>query len=154
MPHAHDKLYWNNNKHTPLSCTLARPLSRGLNWSYNCLVYFPLTLQLIHRSHSISDTLFQFFHPDFILCVIFASKSPFSANVAPRYLNVYTRSKCSPCILISEYSIYSNELLYSTHVNFNGNKCNLVIMSNALLHFECKYVPISDDNGECAYRRP
>ena len=64
---------------------------------------FPLTLKLILRSHRIPDTLFQFFHPDCILCVISASKFPFSANVAPRYLKVFTRSKFSPCILISEF---------------------------------------------------
>ena len=39
-------------------------------WSYNCLVYFPLTLKLILRSHRIPDTVSQFFHPDCILCVI------------------------------------------------------------------------------------
>ena len=48
------------------------------------LYTFPLTLKLILRSHRIPDILFQFFHPDCILCVISASKSPFSANVAPR----------------------------------------------------------------------
>ena len=31
MPHAHDKSYWNNNKHVPSRATLARPLSRGLH---------------------------------------------------------------------------------------------------------------------------
>ena len=45
---------------------------------------FPLTLKLIHRSHWSPDTLFQFFpHPDCMLWVISASKSPFSANAAP-----------------------------------------------------------------------
>ena len=54
---------------------------------------FPLTLKLIHRSHISPDTLFQFFpHPDCILCVISASKSPFSANAAPRYFNLFTLS--------------------------------------------------------------
>ena len=72
-------------------------------WSYNRLVYFPLILKLILRSHRIPDTLFQLFHPDCILCVISASKSPFSSNVAPRYLNVFTLSKFSPCRLISEF---------------------------------------------------
>ena len=67
------------------------------------LYTFPLTLRLILRSHRIPDILFQFFHPDCILCVISASKSPFSANVAPRYLNVFTRSKFSHCILTSEF---------------------------------------------------
>ena len=38
-----------------------------------------------------------------ILCVISASKSPLSANVAPRYLNVFTLSKFSLYILISEF---------------------------------------------------
>ena len=47
----------------------------------------------------IPDILFQFFHPDCIICVISASKSPFYVNVAPRYLHVFTRSKFSPCIL-------------------------------------------------------
>ena len=37
------------------------------------LYTFPLTLKLILRSHRIPDTLFQFFHPDCILCVISAS---------------------------------------------------------------------------------
>ena len=46
---------------------------------------FPLTLKLIIRSHRIPDTLFQSFHLDCIICVISASKSPFSANVAPRF---------------------------------------------------------------------
>ena len=67
------------------------------------LYTFPLTLKLILRSHRIPDILFQFFHPDCILSVISASKSPFSANVAPRYLNAFTRSKFSPCILTSEF---------------------------------------------------
>ena len=52
------------------------------------VLYFPLTLKLILRPHRTSDTLFQFFHPDCILFFIAATKSPFSANVAPRYLNV------------------------------------------------------------------
>ena len=69
----------------------------------NVLYAFPLTLKLILRSHRIPYTLFQFSHPDYILCVISASKSPFSANVAPRYLNVFTRSKLCPCRLISEF---------------------------------------------------
>ena len=64
---------------------------------------FPLTLKLILRSHRIPDILFQFFHPDCILCVVSGSKSPFYANVAPTYLNVFIRSKFSPCILISEF---------------------------------------------------
>ena len=67
------------------------------------LYTFPSTLKLIIRSHRIPDTLFQFFHPDCILCVISASKSPFFANAAPSYLNVFTRSKFSPYILISEF---------------------------------------------------
>ena len=67
------------------------------------LYTFPLTLNLILRSHRIPDILFQFFHPDCIQCVISASKCPFSAYVAPRYLNVFTRSKFSPCILTSEF---------------------------------------------------
>ena len=46
-------------------------------WSYNRLVYFPLTLKLILRSHRIPDTLFQFIHPDCILCVISASNLHF-----------------------------------------------------------------------------
>ena len=62
------------------------------------LYNFPLTLKLILRSHRIPDTLFQCFHPDCILCVISSYKSPLSANVAPRYLYVFTRSKFSPCI--------------------------------------------------------
>ena len=71
------------------------------------LYTLPLTLKLILRSHRIPDTLFWFFHPDdpgCILCVIFASKSPFSANVARRYWNVFTCSKfCPGCRLISEF---------------------------------------------------
>ena len=67
------------------------------------LYTYPLTLKLILRSHRITDMLFQFFHPDCILRAISASKSPFSANVAPSYLNVFTRSKFCPCILISEF---------------------------------------------------
>ena len=67
------------------------------------LYTFPLILKLILRSHRIPDTLFQLFHPDCILCVISASKSPFSSNVAPRYLNVFTLTKFSPCRLISEF---------------------------------------------------
>ena len=67
------------------------------------LYTFPLILKLILRSHRIPDILFQFFHPDCILFVISASKSPFSANVAPRYLNVCTRSTFSPSILTSEF---------------------------------------------------
>ena len=31
MPHSHDKHYWNNNKHAPLSSTLARPVTQGLH---------------------------------------------------------------------------------------------------------------------------
>ena len=65
---------------------------------------FPLTLKLIHRSHWSPDTLLQFFpHPDCILCVISASKSPFSANAAPRYFNLFTLSKFSSldCVLSS-----------------------------------------------------
>ena len=42
-------------------------------WSYNRLVYFPLTLKLILRSHRIPKTLFQFFHPDCIICITSAS---------------------------------------------------------------------------------
>ena len=62
------------------------------------LYTFPLNLKLILRSHRIPDTLFQFFHPDCILCVISASMYPFSASVAPmyRYLNVFIRSKFAP----------------------------------------------------------
>ena len=45
-----------------------------------------LALKLILRSHRTPDTLFQFCHPDCILCIIAASKSPFSANVASRTL--------------------------------------------------------------------
>ena len=67
------------------------------------LYTFPFTLKLILRSHRILDTLFPFFHPDCIICVISASRSPFSANVAPMYLNVFTRSKFCPCRLISEF---------------------------------------------------
>ena len=52
------------------------------------VLYFPLTLKLILRSHRTPDTLFQFSHPDYILFFIAATKSTFSANVAPRYLNV------------------------------------------------------------------
>ena len=52
------------------------------------LYTFPLTLKLILRSHRIPDAIFQCFHPGCILCVISASKSPFSANIAPRYINV------------------------------------------------------------------
>ena len=59
------------------------------------LCTFSLTLKRILRSQRIPDTLFQCFHPDCILCVISASKSPFSANVAPRYLIVFTLSKFS-----------------------------------------------------------
>ena len=43
-----------------------------------------------------SPWLFQFFHPDCILRIISASKSPFSANVAPRNLNGFTRFKFCP----------------------------------------------------------
>ena len=43
------------------------------------LYTFLLTLKLILRSHRISNILFQFFHPDCILCVIPASKSPTSS---------------------------------------------------------------------------
>ena len=39
------------------------------------LYTFPLTLTRILRSNRIPDTLFQFFHPDCILCVVFVSKS-------------------------------------------------------------------------------
>ena len=53
------------------------------------LYNFPLILKLILRSHRIPDTLFQLFHPDYILCVIFASKSPFSSNVAPRCIHSF-----------------------------------------------------------------
>ena len=67
------------------------------------LYTFPLTLKRILRSHRIPDTLFQFCHPVCVLWVISASKSQFSANVAPRYLKVFTRSKCCPCRLISEF---------------------------------------------------
>ena len=70
------------------------------------LYTFPLTLKLILWSHRIPDILFQFVHTDCILCVFSASKSPFSANVAPtipRYLNVFTHSKFCPCRLISEF---------------------------------------------------
>ena len=67
------------------------------------LYTFPLTPKRILRSHRIPVILFQFFHPDCILCVISASKSPFSANVVPRYLNVFTRSKLCPCRLIYEF---------------------------------------------------
>ena len=42
-------------------------------------------------------------YPGCNLCVISASKSPFSANVAPRYSHVFTLSKCSPCRLISAF---------------------------------------------------
>ena len=66
------------------------------------LYTFPLTLKLILGSHRIPDTLFQFFHPD-CMCVISASKSPLSANVDPRYLNVFNLSKFSACRLISEF---------------------------------------------------
>ena len=65
------------------------------------LYTFPLTLKLILRSHRIPDTLFQFFQTDCILCVIFASRSPFSANVTPRYINVFTRSKFSSCNILT-----------------------------------------------------
>ena len=84
------------------------------------LYTFPLTLKLILRSHRIPDTLFQFFQPDCILCVISASKSPFSANVAPRYLNVFTRSKFSSCILIHPLLI-----LYTKTVNIVANYWHL-----------------------------
>ena len=53
--------------------------------SYNRLVYFPLSLKLILRSHITPDTLFQFFHPDCVICVIFTSMSPFSAITESRY---------------------------------------------------------------------
>ena len=72
-------------------------------WFYNNLYIFPLTLNLILRSHRTHDSLFQFFRPGSILCFIFTSKSPFSGNVDPRYLNVVTLSKLSPCRLISEF---------------------------------------------------
>ena len=66
------------------------------------LYTFPLALNLIIRSHRIPDTLFQFFHPDCI-CIISASKSPLSANVSPRSLNVFNLSKFSDCRLLSEF---------------------------------------------------
>ena len=47
-----------------------------------CILYPALTLKLIVRSHRSPETPYQFSHPDCILCVIFSSKSPFSANVA------------------------------------------------------------------------
>ena len=66
------------------------------------LYTFLLTRKRILRSHRIPDTLLPCFHPDCILCYISAPKSPLSANVAPRYLNVLTNSKLFPCRLISE----------------------------------------------------
>ena len=85
------------------------PMSRQRTsyfWFYNRFVHFPNDHQAyILRSHRTPDSLFQFcfIHPGCILCVIFASKSPFSANVDPRYLNAITLSKLSPCRLISEF---------------------------------------------------
>ena len=31
MPHSHDKLYWNNNKHSTHSSTIARQVTLGLH---------------------------------------------------------------------------------------------------------------------------
>ena len=56
-----------------LLCFLHCP---SLGTVHHCLLVlhtFLLTLKLILRSHRIPDTLFQFFHPDCILCVISAS---------------------------------------------------------------------------------
>ena len=72
-------------------------------WSHNCLVYFPLILKGILRSHRTPDTFIQFFHPDCIIFVIAATKSTLSANVAPRYLNAIILYKLSPCRVISEF---------------------------------------------------
>ena len=72
-------------------------------WSYNCLLCFPLDSQTysIGRTESpIHSSSFSFL---IVFYVISASKSTFSASVAPRYLNVFTLSKFSPCRLISEF---------------------------------------------------
>ena len=52
-------------------------------------------------SHNTPDTLFQFFHPLCTRWVTSASSSPSSANVDPRYVDVFTLFNGSPCNWIS-----------------------------------------------------
>ena len=46
MPHSHDKLYWNNRKHTPLTSTLARLVTRGLHAALSTQHSASITKQL------------------------------------------------------------------------------------------------------------
>ena len=62
---------------------------------------FPLIFVFIILSHNTLDTLFQFFHPLCTRRVTSASSSPSSANVDPRYVNVFTLFNGSPCNWIS-----------------------------------------------------
>ena len=62
--------------------------------SYNCLVYFPLdSITYSSVAQNPCYPLPVFPSRLYSICVISVSKSPFSANVATRYLNVFIRSK-------------------------------------------------------------
>ena len=54
---------------------------------------FPLTLKFTLWSHITPDTLVQFVHTGCVLSIIPISKSPFSANAYPKYLNAVTLSE-------------------------------------------------------------
>ena len=65
------------------------------------LYTFPLIFTFILLSHNTPDTLFQLFHPLCTPWVTFAPSYPSSANVDPRYVNVFTLFTVSPCKWIS-----------------------------------------------------
>ena len=54
---------------------------------------FPLTLKFTLWSHITPDTLVQFVHTGCVMSIIPTSKSPFSANAYPKYLNAVTLSE-------------------------------------------------------------
>ena len=73
-------------------------ISSGLT---TVLYTFLLIFTFILLSHNTPDTIFQFFLPLCTRWVTSASSSPSSANVDPRYVNVFTLFTISPCNWIS-----------------------------------------------------
>ena len=69
---------------------LAPYISAGLTTVFYT---FPLTLKFTLWSHITPDTLVQFVHTGCVLSIIPTSKSPFSANAYPKYLNAVTLSE-------------------------------------------------------------
>ena len=83
---------------------LAPYISAGLTTVFYT---FPLTLKFTLWSHITPDTLVQFVHTGCVLSIIPTSKSPFSANAYPKYLNAVTLSEFTSPLNLG-YTVFSD----------------------------------------------